>query len=151
MIIEGRVWLWLRSSCIFLHICFVENHYFSTHPWRYWQLTYVEARWFVWKIWYFDPIGHGQNVSYTNILFWISDKNPGWKYVDYIQTYCRWFHWCKLLNDWVFFFQNVILFSNDVCKKCDTFVWNWTNTMNIQSALWILMLKHQGISSYSAE
>ena len=36
------------------------------------------------------------------------------------------------------FFQNVILFSNSVHHKC-TIVWNWTNAMNVWSALWLLM------------
>ena len=30
-----------------------------------------------------------------------------------------------------FFFQNAILFSNDVHNRCNTFVWNWPNTVNI--------------------
>ena len=37
------------------------------------------------------------------------------------------------------FFQNVILFSNLAHQKCNIFVWNWFNTMNVWSALWILM------------
>ena len=38
------------------------------------------------------------------------------------------------------FFQNVILFSNVVHYKCNIFfVWNWSNTMNVYSALWMLM------------
>ena len=39
----------------------------------------------------------------------------------------------------VHFSQNTILFSYNVHNKCNTLVWNWPNTMNIQSALWILM------------
>ena len=37
------------------------------------------------------------------------------------------------------FFQSVILFSNVVHYKCNIFIWNWSNTMNVQSALWMLM------------
>ena len=37
------------------------------------------------------------------------------------------------------FFQNVILFSNVVHHKCNIFIWNWTDTMNVWSALWMLM------------
>ena len=37
------------------------------------------------------------------------------------------------------FFKNVILFRNFVHHKCDIFIWNWSNTMNVESALWILM------------
>ena len=37
------------------------------------------------------------------------------------------------------FFQNVILYSNVFCSKCNILVWNWSNTMNIFSALWLLM------------
>ena len=36
-------------------------------------------------------------------------------------------------------FQNVILFSNDIHNKCNTFVSNRPNTMKVESALWILM------------
>ena len=35
------------------------------------------------------------------------------------------------------FFQNVILFSNVVHHKCNIFIWNWSNTMNVLSALWM--------------
>ena len=38
-----------------------------------------------------------------------------------------------------YFFQNVILFSNAVHHKCNIFIWNWSNTMNVSSTLWILM------------
>ena len=36
-------------------------------------------------------------------------------------------------------FQNVFLFSNIVLHKCNISVWNWPNTMDIKSALLILM------------
>ena len=29
------------------------------------------------------------------------------------------------------FFLNVILFGNVVHHKCDIFIWNWSNTMNV--------------------
>ena len=38
-----------------------------------------------------------------------------------------------------FFFQNVISFSDAVHLMCNIFIWNWSNTMNAYSALWILM------------
>ena len=37
------------------------------------------------------------------------------------------------------FFQNVISFSDVVHLMCNIFIWNWFNTMNVYSALWILM------------
>ena len=37
------------------------------------------------------------------------------------------------------FFQNVISFSDAVHLMCNSFIWNWSNTMNVYSALWILM------------
>ena len=39
-----------------------------------------------------------------------------------------------------FFFQNVIIFSNVIPYKCNILAWNWSNTMNIFSALWLLMV-----------
>ena len=36
-------------------------------------------------------------------------------------------------------FKNVILFRDVVHHKCDIFIWNWSNTMNVKSALSILM------------
>ena len=54
-----------------------------------------------------------------------------------------------------YFFQNVMLFSNIVHYEQNILVWNYSNTMNISSTLWILMawlvLWHQGISSNSVE
>ena len=38
-----------------------------------------------------------------------------------------------------FFFQNVVSFSDAVHLMCNIFIWNWSNTMNVKSALWILM------------
>ena len=35
------------------------------------------------------------------------------------------------LNDWVIFFQNVISFSDAVHLMGNTFIWNWSNTMNV--------------------
>ena len=40
----------------------------------------------------------------------------------------------------IFFFQNVIIFSNVIPYKCNILAWNWSNTMNIFSALWLLMV-----------
>ena len=37
------------------------------------------------------------------------------------------------------FFQIVISFSDAVHLMCNIFIWKWSNTMNISSALWILM------------
>ena len=37
------------------------------------------------------------------------------------------------------FFQNVISFFDAVHLMCNSFIWNWSNTMNVNSALWILM------------
>ena len=37
------------------------------------------------------------------------------------------------------FFQNVILFSKLLHHKCNIFIWNWSNIMNVSSALWMLM------------
>ena len=45
------------------------------------------------------------------------------------------------------FFQNVISFSDAVHLMCNIFIWNWFSTMNVYSALWILM----AISSHSAD
>ena len=38
-----------------------------------------------------------------------------------------------------FFFQNVISFSGAVHLMCNIFIWNWSNTINVKSAVWILM------------
>ena len=38
---------------------------------------------------------------------------------------------CLTLKRLGHFFQNVILFSNVVRYKCNIFIWNWSNTMNI--------------------
>ena len=35
------------------------------------------------------------------------------------------------LNDWVIFFQYVILFPSVVQQKCDIFIWNWSNELNV--------------------
>ena len=35
------------------------------------------------------------------------------------------------LNSWVFFFQNVILFSNIVCSNCSISLWNRPDTRSI--------------------
>ena len=48
------------------------------------------------------------------------------------------------------FFQNVIL-CNIICYNCDICVWDWSNAMNIISALWLLMAWCFSISSYSGE
>ena len=45
-------------------------------------------------------------------------------------------HWVKWLGHC---FQNVISFYDAVHLMCNIFIWNWSNTMNVQSALWILM------------
>ena len=37
------------------------------------------------------------------------------------------------------FFQNVISFSDAIHLMCISRIWNWSNTMNVSSALWILM------------
>ena len=37
------------------------------------------------------------------------------------------------------FFQNVISFFDAVHLMCNSFIWNWSNTMNVKLALWILM------------
>ena len=37
------------------------------------------------------------------------------------------------------FFQTVISFFDAVHLMCNSFIWNWFNTMNVWSALWILM------------
>ena len=44
----------------------------------------------------------------------------------------------KSLINWVFFYG--IVFSTIILFKCNISVWNWSNTMNILSALWILMV-----------
>ena len=44
-------------------------------------------------------------------------------------------------------FQNVILFANIISYHCNISQWNLSNIMNIWSAL----LKHQAISTYSAD
>ena len=55
-------------------------------------------------------------------------------------------HTCRTRGRWVylstisFTSENmIILFASVVDNKFHIFVWNWTNTMNIQSTLWILM------------
>ena len=35
------------------------------------------------------------------------------------------------LNDWVIFFQYAILFLNVVQQKCNIFIWNWSNELNV--------------------
>ena len=37
------------------------------------------------------------------------------------------------------FFQNTIAFYHSFHYRCNNFVWNWCNRMNLLSALWILM------------
>ena len=39
------------------------------------------------------------------------------------------------------FFQNVNVLTNIVPYNCDIFLWNWSNAMNIYSALWVLMAR----------
>ena len=64
----------------------------------------------------------------------------GWSCPAYILT-------LKQLGN---YFQNITLFPQIIPYKCIISV--WAKTMYIQSELWILMvLKHQDISSYSAE
>ena len=49
---------------------------------------------------------------------------------------------------WVFL--NVFLFSNEVNHKCNNSACNYSNTISIHSALWVLMalcFKHEGIST----
>ena len=56
------------------------------------------------------------------------------------------------LNNWVIFFQNVILFSDIVHYNCNISVWNWSNDYLINTVDTDgLVLYHQGISSFSAE
>ena len=38
-----------------------------------------------------------------------------------------------------YFFQNEILFYDIVPYNCNISLWNWSNTMIIESTLWILM------------
>ena len=46
----------------------------------------------------------------------------------------------ELTPKWLGHFKkNVILFRNVVQHKCDIFIWNWSNTMNVLSELWVLM------------
>ena len=44
-----------------------------------------------------------------------------------------------LLRRWVIIFLNVIIFSHLVSCNCNISEWIGSNTMNVQSALWILM------------
>ena len=59
------------------------------------------------------------------------------KYIrDTVVMMLRWMLTLKWLDH---FFSNVISFSDAVHLMCNIFVWNWSNTMNVSSALWILM------------
>ena len=65
-----------------------------------------------------------------------------------------WHHWAttwwvKLGN----YFQNVISFSDIVPYNCNISAWNWSNTLKIKSARWILMvwcLTHWGRDKMAA-
>ena len=52
-------------------------------------------------------------------------------------------HWLPIqpLDNWVIFFSKLMTsFSNAIPFKCIILLWNWSNTMNILWALWILMV-----------
>ena len=67
--------------------------------------------------------------------------NDGWNKAELQSTTIRTRYQCLLLTlkRQGHFFHYVISFFNDVHNKCNSFVWNWPNTMNISSALWVLM------------
>ena len=60
-----------------------------------------------------------------------SEWEQNWSYVKYL----------TLQQVGNFFFQNVILLSNDILYACNISIWNWSDTMNIKSAQWIMMVR----------
>ena len=81
-------------------------------------------------------LGNKQALHRWQVIIQINDDNIHW------HIHICMHHWTmnKPLNNWVIFFQNIILFSCVVHYKYNISVWNWSNTKIISSALWVLMV-----------
>ena len=83
-------------------------------------------------------------LSFKNIHLNVLFAKWQWYHIEAKKKwppFCRWhFNHILLTLKWLgHIFQNLISFSDAVHLMCNIFIWNWSNTMNVYSALWILM------------
>ena len=80
----------------------------------------------------FVPRGPINNIpSLVQIMAW---RRPGDKPLSEPMMVCLLTHLCVTRLQWfkwLVFFQHEIFISNVVHHKCNIFIWNWSNTMNV--------------------
>ena len=115
------LWLVGTGGKLWYIDCLVSHEWCSAVTWTSWRPKSLETPPFI------EQLFHAFNKE--NI------KAPHYWFL-------RTGHWWispQTFNDWVIFFQNVISFSDAVHLMCNILIWNWSNTVNVKSALWILM------------
>ena len=117
-----EVWEWIRNSLgmwLLIYVCIKDNQYQGHLEVMYWAM----------KVFFFFLSKQSPNSWISQVTSFSNTPN------QFIQRSLT----PSPLNNWVIILQNVILFSDVVNHKCNILIWNWSYTMHISSALWILV------------